>query len=55
MTMKWKKVLIGISIALGIIITLTIAGGFIAYRYFLTPLMSTNLTMPEELKRTGVP
>jgi len=52
--MKWKKVLIRISIALGVIITLTIGGGFIAYRYFLAPLMSTNLAVPEELKRTGV-
>jgi len=54
MTTKWKKLLIGVSIALGVLIVLTIVGGFIAYRYFITPLMSKRLAMPEGLNRTGV-
>ena len=54
MTPKWKKVLIGFSIALGVLIVLTIAGGFVAYRYFIAPLISTRLAMPEGLNRTGV-
>lgn len=46
--------LIGFSVGLGVFIILVIAGGFIAYRYFISPMISEQLAMPEALNKTGV-
>ncbi len=54
MITKWKTVLIGLSIALGVLIILVIGGGFIAYWYFISPIISPQLAMPEALNKTGV-
>jgi hypothetical protein len=54
MITKRKKVLIGFSIALGVLIILVIVGGFIAYRYFISPMISDRLAVPEALNKTGV-
>ena len=54
MIKKRKKVLIGFSIALGVLIILVIVGGFIAYRYFISPMISDRLAVPEALNKTGV-
>lgn len=52
--MKKKKILIGCSIILGIIIMLLIGAGFLAYRYFISPIISSGMKMPEELNTPRV-
>jgi hypothetical protein len=52
--MKKKKLFIGCSIALGVFILLLVAIGFFAYRYYISPLLSSRIEMPEELKSHGV-
>ncbi len=52
--MKKEKVLICCSIAVGMIILLLIGGGFFAYRYFISSLLSSRVEMPEELNAPGV-
>jgi hypothetical protein len=48
-----KKLLIGCSIALGVFLLLIVVGGFVGYRYFISPIISAR-AMPEALQRTGV-
>lgn len=52
--MNKKKVLIGCSISLGIFLLLIAVCGFFAYRYFILPLCSSRLEMPEELAEPGI-
>ncbi|MCK4423106.1 MAG: hypothetical protein KAV18_03465 [Candidatus Omnitrophica bacterium] len=52
--MKGKKILIGCSIVIGIIIILLIGTGVVVYRYYILPLTSSRLEMPEVLKTPGV-
>ena len=52
--MNKKKLFIGCSVALGVVILLIIVGVFFAYKYFISPIISSRTKMPEELKTPGV-
>ena len=52
--MKKKKIFIGCSVALGIVIILLIGIGFFAYRHFISPIISSRMKMPEELNTPKV-
>ncbi len=51
--MKKKKIFISYSVVLGIVIIL-IGIGFFAYRYFISPIISSRMKMPEELNTPKV-
>lgn len=53
--MKWKKILIGCSVALGVFIILLIVAGFLIYKHFITPIISScGLEIPPELEKASI-
>jgi hypothetical protein len=55
MSTNWKKVRIWVSIAVVVFIIGLFVGGYFAFQYLISPMLSTpRLAMPEGLNKTGV-
>lgn len=52
--MKTSHIAIGCAVIVGVLLVLVIVGGFVAYRVYLQPMISSTLKMPSDLGAPGV-